>query len=207
MQRAKPKRFSKPFRFYIENMKYTANSSDADLLTGCRNKHRLAQKYLYQRYYGRMLGIPMRYTKHREEAIEVLNQAFLKVFTNIDKYKPIGALSGWIATIVLRASIDYVRKHTKYKQVMDYNSEKEVGFYSQVLDELAVEDLYKTIQKLPKATQSVFSLHAIDGYKHREIAELLGISVGTSKWHLSEAKKQLRVLLKNYDRVNASLDC
>ncbi len=183
-------------------MKYTANSSDAELLKGCRQQHRLAQKYLYQRYYGRMLGIPMRYTKHKEEAIDVLNQAFLKVFTNIHKYQPTGALSGWIATIVLRASIDYVRKHTKYKQVMDFNVEKDVGFESQILDELAAEELYKTIQKLPKSTQSVFSLHVIDGYKHREIAEILGISVGTSKWHLSEAKKQLRLLLKEYRRVS-----
>ena len=185
-------------------MTYSIQSPDNLLIQGCIKKHRLAQKYLYQKYYGRLLGIGMRYTSHREEAIDVLNQAFLKIFKNIHQYKPTGSFSGWMAKIVLRTAIDYVRGQVKYRQVMQYEVEYEMAISSKVIDDLIAEDLYQYIQQLPPASRSVFSLYVIDGYKHKEIAELLQISIGTSRWHLAEAKKQLRILLKDYDKIPLS---
>ena len=88
-------------------MLYSKQSSDKDLIRGCRSRDRLAQKYLYQRYYGRMIVICKRYTKNEDEAIDVLNRAFLKVFNAIEDYKATGTLSGWIARIVFNTSIDY----------------------------------------------------------------------------------------------------
>lgn len=178
-------------------MHYTIHSTDADLIKGCRQKDRLAQKYLYKRYYGKMLGICMRYTNHKEEAIDVLNRAFLKVFQNLGKYEETGALGGWIARIVFRTAIDYVRSTVKYREVMDYNTERENSIGADAIEQLYAEDIYKLIQELPPTNRAVFSLYVIDGYKHREIAELLKIKLNTSKWHLAEAKKQLRVLLES----------
>lgn len=186
-------------------MKYTPQSADADLIMGCKQKNRLAQKYLYQRYFGKMLGICMRYANNREEAAEILNIAFLKVFESLDQYKATGAFGGWVARIVFNTSIDFVRKNTTYKKVMDYNSEKDAAINEEAIENLAVEDLYKTIQKLPPASRSVFCLYVIDGYKHQEIADQLQISVGTSKWHLSNARKELQILLKNYQRSSLEI--
>ncbi len=177
-------------------MRYSPHSTDIELVEGCRNRNRLAQKYLYQRYFGKMLGIPMRYTGNKETATEVLNMAFFKVFKSIDKYEPSGKLHNWIAKIVFNASIDHVRQHTVYKQRMDFETEKEAVIQCEALENLLVEDLYKLIQLLPPASRTVFCMYCIDGYKHKEIAEQLNISVGTSKWHLAFAKKQLRKLLK-----------
>ena len=92
---------------------YSKQSSDAQLLDGCRQQNRLAQRYLYQRFYSQMLGVCMRYTSHRDEAEDVLNRAFLKIFQHISEYEEQGSLSGWMATITLRTAIDYVRSKSK----------------------------------------------------------------------------------------------
>ena len=171
---------------------YTEQSSDTQLLAGCRQQNRLAQRYLYQRYYGQLLGICMRYTAHRDEAEDVLNRAFLKIFQKIEAYEEVGALKGWMATITLRTAIDYVRSKVKYRQVMDFDSKRDVAFEAEAMENLFVEDLYRLIQQLPPTSRAIFSLNAIEGYTHREISEMLDININTSKWHLSEAKKQLR---------------
>ena len=176
----------------MQNLHFTTNSTDSELVAGCRQQHRLAQRYLYQRYYGKMLGICMRYTSAREEAEDVLNRAFLKIFQNIGEYEEQGSLSGWMATVTLRTAIDYVRSTVKYRQVMGFDSDRDLPLDADALDNLYAEDLFRLIQKLPQASRAVFSLNVVEGYTHREIAEMLGINVNTSKWHLVEAKKQLR---------------
>lgn len=176
----------------MQNYPFTPQSTDAELVAGCRRQHRLAQRYLYQRYFGKMLGICMRYTSAREEAEDVLNRAFLKIFQNIGEYEEQGALSGWMATVTLRTAIDYVRSTVKYRQVIAFDSDQDLPFDADALDQLFAEDLYRLIQRLPQASRAVFSLNVVEGYTHREIAEMLGINVNTSKWHLAEAKKQLR---------------
>ena len=183
-------------------MPYSIHSTDIELVKGCQKQHRLAQKYLYQRYYGRMLGICMRYTNHREEATDVLNRAFFKVFQSIKKYKSSGALGGWIAKIVFHTAIDDVRSKTKYREVMDFNTEKETTIDAEAIEQLYAEDLYKIIQQLPENTRAVFSLYVVDGYKHREIAEILNISINTSKWHLAQGKQLLQkkvAQVRNYE--------
>lgn len=186
-------------------MLYSKNSTDRDLIEGCQRKDKLAQKYLYQRFYGRMMVICLRYSSNEQEAMDILNRAFLKVFNALDDLTLTGTLSGWIARIVFNTAIDYVRSNTTYRKVMDFNTEKEIEFSSDVLDQLIAEDLYKAIQKLPGDMRSVFSLYVLDGYKHREIAEMLDINVNTSKWHLANAKKELQQLLKNYDKTRLAV--
>lgn len=177
-------------------MKYTNHSTDQDLLQGCKEGNRLAQKCLYERYFGKMMGIAMRYTKHQEEAIEILNTAFLKIFTSLDKYEDNNNLAGWIAKIIFNTAIDHVRRHTKYRQVMHFaDSDHDSPVQNDSIDHLNAEDLYRMIQKLPAASRAVFCLYVIDGYKHKEIAEMLDITVGTSKWHLANARKELQELI------------
>jgi RNA polymerase sigma-70 factor (ECF subfamily) len=189
-------------------MIYTQHSPDNELISGCVKQDRLAQKYLYQRYYGKMLGIAMRFSSNRDEANDILNRGFLKVFDKIEKYEPTGSFSGWIAKIVWRTALDFIRSQAKYKNEIDIDSVYDIGIESTVIDNLIAEDLFKIIQELPPATRAVFSLYVIDGYKHQEIATLLDISEGTSKWHLSDGKKRLRQLLTACPEISgdASLD-
>ncbi len=181
-------------------MQYSKTSTDRELIEGCKAQHRLAQKYLYQRYYGRMLGISMRYTHNESEAIDVLNRAFLKVFHSLDQYEDQGSLSGWIARIVFNTTIDYVRQQVKYRQVMDFTTVRDSSIEAEAIQQLYAEDLYRYIQQLPATTRTVFSLYVIDGYKHREIAEMLEINENTSKWHLAKGKQQLQKVLQNHKR-------
>jgi len=176
----------------MQNIHFTNQSTDAELVAGCSQQQRSAQRLLYQRYYGKMLGICMRYTSNREEAEDVLNRAFLKIFQNIGGYGEQGSLSGWMATITLRTAIDHVRSHVKYRQVMEFDGGHDLPDDAVALDNLYAEDLYRLIQQLPPTGRAVFSMNVVEGYTHQEISEMLGINVNTSKWHLAEAKKQLR---------------
>ena len=115
----------------------------------------------------------MRYTKDREEADDVLNRAFLKVFNSFEKYEHQGSLSGWIARIVFNTSIDFIRQRAKYQEVIDFNSEKEVKIEAEAIEKLFAEDLFKEIQKLPDTTRTVFSLYVIDGYKHQRDCRII----------------------------------
>lgn len=176
----------------MQKIPFTPKSTDAELVSGCRQQDRLAQRYLYQRYFGKMLGICMRYSARREEAEDVLNRAFLKIFQNIGEYQEQGTLSGWLATVTLRTAIDYVRANVKYRQVMDFDQQQDIPLDARAIDHLYAEDLYRLIQQLPPTGRAVFSMNVVEGYTHQEISELLGININTSKWHLAEAKKQLR---------------
>jgi RNA polymerase sigma factor (sigma-70 family) len=177
-------------------MQYTTQTTDQELVTGCREGKPLAQKALYQRYFGKMLGIAMRYTKHQEEAIEILNNAFLKVFTSLHKYEDQNNLAGWIAKIVFNTAIDFVRQHVKYKQVMDFEVAHDSPTFNDGLSQLQATDLYKLVQQLPTASRTVFCLYVIDGYKHKEIGTMLNITEGTSKWHLAYARQELQKMLQ-----------
>lgn len=174
-------------------MRFTAQDTDQQLLNGCRQDDRLAQRYLYERYGGRLLAIPMRYTSNRDEAIEILNTAFFKIFQSIHNYQPTHSLATWMSKIVFYATIDQVRKNISHSKTTIYNNEfPDNSIENDAINDLAVEELYELVQQLPPATQAVFSLFAVDGYKHTEITEMLNISEGTSKWHLAEARKILK---------------
>jgi len=180
-------------------MKLTNHSTDQELIKACIRQDRRGQQLLYQRYYGKLLGICMRYTGHKEEATDVLNRAFFKIFQKLDQYKETGPFGGWLSKIVFHTAIDYVRTQAKYREVIDYNSEKEMEINPEVIDQLYAEDLYKAIQELPIHARTVFSLYVVDGYKHREIGELLKISEQTSKYHLAAARKTLQQKLSQYN--------
>ncbi len=154
-----------------------------------------SQRAFYKEYFGKMLGIALRYTSNKDDAYDIINTAFYKVFKSICNYKNQGSFDGWVAVIVKRTALDHCRK-AKF-QYTDIDETPQVGakVTNDALGQFAVEDIYACIQKLPDASRTVFNMFAIEGYRHDEIAHELGISTGTSKWHVANARKILQKLL------------
>lgn len=176
---------------------------EKSLIEGCRNKNRVAQQELFVQYHQKMMAICVRYLNDKEEAFEVLNDAFFKVFDKIKQFKPETKIEAWIRRIVINTTIDYIRKNKKYKK--NFISTEEFNEYGEPQDgnddisefweqatSISSNQLFQLMNELPPATRIVFNLYAIDGFNHRQIAEKLKISEGTSKWHLSNARQQLK---------------
>ncbi len=138
----------------------------------------------------------MRYTKNENDATEVLNKGFLKVFQNINKYESAQAsLYTWIRTIVINSCIDFIKQRTKTETPGDIEHAVDVQIDAAVIGRMEVNNLLFLIRQLKPATQTVFNLYVMEGYNHKEIGTLLSISEGTSKWHLSEARKKLQQMI------------
>ena len=183
-------------------MPYEANSTDEELRRGCLKGDRRAQQALYQRYYGRLLGIPMRYTQNREEANALLNQAFFQIFKGLDDYKATGSFAGWMSTITFRVTMDHLRMEQRYRERYSLDTVEARPVYNQAESRLQAEDIFRHIQQLPDYLQAVFSLYVIDGYKHDEISAMIGITVSASKWRLAKARELLQVALEPYYNNN-----
>ena len=177
-------------------LKFDSKDTDSTLIEGCRVQHPMAQAYLYRRYFGQLLVITYRYAKDRQEAIGILNEAFLKIFQSIHRYEPTALLRTWMRTIVVRTALNHLRGKVEFVEMPD-EIVSDTPLSNEALLELDAAYILDAIQQLPDATRMVFNLYEIEGYRHAEIAELLNISVGTSKWHLSEAKNRLRNILKS----------
>jgi len=167
------------------------------LIKGCINNDRKAQEALYKLFYADMLRVCLSYLPNKEHAKEAFNLGFLKVFQSIQNFEAEkGEFGGWIRKIMIYTSIDICRSELKFNHVMYAGDDGEEFFIApEVLEKLYFEDILRHVRTLPLATQTVFNLAVLDGFTHKEIGEQLNISEGTSRWHLSEAKKQLRVLL------------
>jgi RNA polymerase sigma factor (sigma-70 family) len=168
------------------------------LVTGCINNERTAQEALYKLFYADMLRICYSYIADKDLAKEAFNTAFLKVFQSIKNFDiEKGELGGWIRKIMIFTSIDLCRRELKFTTLTAYDQDQEdFPIPPSVLEKLYFEDILFNIRQLPFATQTVFNLSVIDGFTHKEIGEQLNISEGTSRWHLAEAKKKLRLLIE-----------
>ncbi|MCY1522365.1 ECF RNA polymerase sigma factor SigE [compost metagenome] len=166
---------------------------------------RKSQKELYKLYYGHALRICLRYAKDRNEAIELVNDGFMKVFIHIRKYQPATPFSSWISTIMINTSIDYYRKRIKRITMEELNEQHPIKDQENILSNINYGDLIKLVQKLSYAYRTVFNLFAIDGYSHEEISGMLQISVGTSKSNLFKAREQLKKMLAE-SRINSPYD-
>jgi len=175
----------------------STNATDIELINGCINNNRKAQEHLYKKFYEPITSICLRYTRNQEDAIEVLHNGFLKVFKNIHTYDVSRAsLYTWIRTIVINSAIDFVRQRGKFHTNIELEKVEEPAIDADAIQRMSAHEVLQLVQQLSPATQTVFNLYVVEGYNHREIANLLGISEGTSKWHLSEARKQLQKLLQ-----------
>ncbi len=170
---------------------------DKNVLEGCIKNDRKAQELFYKQFYGPMISLCMRYTRNEEDALEVLHNGFLKVFKHLATYDATKAsLYTWIKTIMVNSAIDFIRARQKFKNQVELKETHDTGSTdNEALQRMSSAEVLLLVQKLPMATQTVFNLYVIEGYNHREIGDILGISDGTSKWHLSEARRQLKQLL------------
>jgi RNA polymerase sigma factor (sigma-70 family) len=184
---------------------YNSNSTIELLVEGCKKNDRLAQQYLYQRLFSSMLGVAMRYANNRDDAEASLNIAFLKVFQSIHNYTGPAPFPHWVYRIVVHTSIDELRKTLRIKYLSFADFPIEGSADNSGLEKLGAEDIYACIQKLEPTTRTVFSLYEIEGYKHTEVAEMVGIAENTSKWYLAKAKKELKSIIEDQYGINDQL--
>lgn len=169
---------------------------DANLINKCVKGDPKAQKQLYDLFSGKMMGVCLRYTNSLEEAEDALQDGFIKVFLNIEKFKQSGSFEGWVRRIIVNSCLDLIRKNKKTKD--DIALEK-VDFMissdSSAVERLSEEQLLKIIQTMPYGYKAVFNMYAIEGYSHKEIAAHLEITESTSKSQFLRARKHLQKLL------------
>ncbi len=172
--------------------------TDKEIIQGCCNNDRVFQEILYRKYFYTMMSMCHARVRDDDKAMHIVNDGFLKVFKNIASYSFKGSFEGWIRRIVYHALSDYFKKENKYLSHI-FLEEKDDSVRSNSESRLFYDDLLELVNQLPFATAEVFKLYAIEGYNHREIGDKMGISDGTSKWHLSEARKKLKALIYKYD--------
>lgn len=166
------------------------------LVQGCLHGHRKSQEDLYQRFYAYGMSVCLRYTVSEEEAIEVLNDGFMKVFDHLEKFDTAKPFHTWFRRILINTAINYYHKYRKHNHHQSIEEAYHVAAEQDVLNKLSYQEIIKLIQQLSPVYRTVFNLYAIDGYTHEEIAKALDISIGSSKSNLSRARANLRALLK-----------
>lgn len=171
------------------------------LIQGCKRNDRDSQRLLYQHYYSYALSVCMRYSRSTAEAKEVVNDGFLKVFDKINQYNADFPFKGWLRKIMINAAIDQYRKELKHAYQAPVENAYRVHTQPVALSNLSHEELIGLVQKLTPAYRAVFNLYVIDGFNHREIGKLLGISEGTSKSNLLKARENLRGMLDGMNEM------
>lgn len=176
-------------------MRKTNSAYEEKLIKACVKENSKAQEELYKHFYGYAMGISLRYTQRREEAVEILNDSFFKAFTKIRQYESGRSFKSWLARIVVNTAIDQYRRNKKHENHVDISTLKDYHYDSDLISSLAAEDILRLVQKLPEAYRMTFNLYVIEGYSHEEISKELGIPLGTSRSHLSRAKVKLREMI------------
>lgn len=174
-----------------------AEESLQRLIDGCVQQERSSQKALYELFYGFAMAICLRYAGNRYEAAEIMNEGFYKVFTNLQTYDSNRPFKPWIGRIMTNTAIDYYRANYKTNQFEELDEAGSTSDNSSVVEKMAYQDLLVLIQQLSPAYRTVFNLYAIDGFAHNEIAQILDISIGTSKSNLHKARQKLQEMIQN----------
>ena len=164
---------------------------EAKLIKKCIKGDIKAQRALFNRFAPKMFGVCLRYAKDKNTAEDVLQEGFVKVFFNIEKFKG-GSLEGWIRKIMVNTSLDEIRKNTKFKNNVNIEKVKQNEKKNYIIEGLIAQDILNIINKMPSGYKIVFNLFAIEGYSHKEIGEKLGISESTSKSQYFRARNFLQ---------------
>jgi RNA polymerase sigma factor (sigma-70 family) len=177
-------------------------------IRGCALNNRESQKKIYNSFYGYAMAICDRYTNNQDDAVEILNDGFLKIFKEVHRYKPayadeIASFTGWVRKIMTCTAIDNYRKNKKHQLVGELDS---TTYYipasnEGALDKVSYHEIIKFIQELSPGYRIVLNLFIVEGFSHEEISEQLGISVGTSKSNLAKARKQLQKILFRQNKI------
>lgn len=181
--------------------------TEQEIIKGCRDGNRSVQEILYRDYYSLFMKVCIRYTRNTEDAEQVINDGFLKIFTKISSFDGSGSFAGWMRRIMVNTCLDFLRSHElKTGMQMHINTEKiEDSILASTtansgLDKIEFKELVNLIQALPAMTRTVFNLFVFEGMTHKQIAAALPISEGTSQWHVHQAR---HLLQKKIKKVNA----
>jgi RNA polymerase sigma-70 factor (ECF subfamily) len=179
------------------SMQSNHNMSESDLIKGCLEGDRRAQEYLYQRFSPKMYGVCLRYAGKAEDAQDILQDGFVKVFKNLHMYRGDGSFEGWVRRIFVNTAIEHYRRQVNLYPVTENHENLLETKELSAFDSLSVKDLVQIIQQLSPGYRTVFNLYVVEGYSHKEIAEMIGISEGTSKSQLARAKGVLQNIIKS----------
>lgn len=180
--------------------------SDQQIIEGCSKHERKAQQQLYERYSRFLLGVCLRYAIDKADAEDILQESFLKIFFNIKDFSGTGSFIGWLRKVAVNTAITHYHKNLKFRYHIEIEEfvSTETGVSSFEEDLFSADELYKVLNELPAGYRMVFNLYAVEGYKHKEIAEMLGIDTNTSKSQYSRAKAALRDKLEKLGRLKSS---
>lgn len=170
---------------------------ESNLIQACINKERWAQKELYETYYGKMIGVCLRYSNNQDDAKDILHEGFIKVFRNVHKYKPGTSLGAWIRRIMINTSIDYYRKSIRRRTEDLDQAQHKINEGEDPISNCSAKEIMRCVQKLSPAYRAVFNLYAIEGFSHKEIAKQLEISESTSRSNLVKARAKLKDMLSS----------
>lgn len=174
------------------------NIPESDLIHGCLQGNRRMQEELYRRFSPRMYAVCLRYAGNTEEAEDILQEGFLKVFKKMDSFRSEGSFEGWMRRIFVNTAIEHFRRKRYLLPVTEREENTIEGKYLSVLDDLAARDIMALVQELSPGYRTVFNMYVVEGFTHKEIADILGISEGTSKSQLSRAKVILQDMVKQF---------
>lgn len=176
------------------NLQFT----ESDLINGCLKGDRRIQEELYRRFSPKMYAVCLRYAGNAEEAQDILQEGFIKVFKKLDSFRSEGSFEGWIRRIFVNTAIEHFRRKRYLMPVTEKEENTIEGKYLSVLDNLAAADIMALVQELSPGYRTVFNMYVIEGYSHKEIGDILGISEGTSKSQLSRAKVILQDMVRKF---------
>ncbi len=174
------------------------NITESDLIKGCLQGERRMQEELYKRFSPRMYAVCLRYSGNAEEAEDILQEGFIKIFKKLDSFRGDGSFEGWLRRIFVNTAIEHFRRKRYLMPVTEKEENTIEGKYTSVLDELGAKDIMLLVQELSPGYRTVFNMYVVEGYTHKEIADILGISEGTSKSQLSRAKVILQDMVRNF---------
>ncbi len=171
---------------------------ESDLIRGCLEGDRRMQEELYRRLSPRMYAVCLRYAGNAEEAEDILQEGFIKVFKKLDSYRGEGSFEGWVRRVFVNTAIEHFRRKRYLQPVTEKEENTIEGKSLSALDELGEKDILELVQQLSPGYRTVFNMYVVEGYTHKEIGDLLGISEGTSKSQLSRAKVILQDMVKKF---------
>jgi RNA polymerase sigma-70 factor (ECF subfamily) len=180
-------------------------SKSNNILKACLRSDPRAQARLYEMYASRLYGIALRYANDEDEAKDILQEGFIKIFEKLKQYRNKGSLEGWMRRIIINTALERIRRENRFMLVEeDGFIEHEQYRYEHILEDLGEKDLLEMIQELTPQYRMVFNLYAIEGYSHKEISQKLNISEGTSKSNLSRARNLLKYKIELYYNIKIS---
>jgi RNA polymerase sigma factor (sigma-70 family) len=183
------------------NLQSNLNITDSDLIKGCLENDRRMQQELYNRFAPKMYGVCLRYTGNGDDAQDVLQDGFVKVFRKLDSFRSEGSFEGWIRRVFVNTAIEHFRRKHYMQPVTEREENTLESKTLTALDGLSEKDILKLVQQLAPGYRAVFNLYVVEGYSHKEIAEMLDITEGTSKSQLSRAKVILQDMIKQHTGI------